>query len=180
MADMTFDPAGWFGNLVDGINQGLDWADDNIFAPIGNAFNTAGEWLDNKLTGNRDRARYLEDEQRKADEQMRLAELQRSWNLADRAHAEERADFEWERSLQAANTAVQRHAADLLAAGLNPALAASGTGASVPSAGSASGFSGSNSIPSRTSGAYHNSSGNVSELIRLASTAVNVAGMILL
>ena len=81
--------------------------------------------LENTLTGNLDYQRQLEMQERQQDFNAREAQKTRDWNL------------------QLANTAYQRQAQDLKAAGFNPALMLSGSGASGYTSASASSSSGS-------------------------------------
>lgn len=92
----------------------------NLGKILSNAGDTANDLGNQNLLGNL-AAQYTGS---------RLTDAQREAN----AWSAEQTNLAWNRQLEAANTAHQREVADLQAAGLNPMLAASGSGAISPQA----------------------------------------------
>lgn len=150
----------WNSDIVKNLSgraQGERFAQATGLDKIGQ---NVADWFDNALTGNRDRERMLEDDRRNRQYYLDDQERQRSWNLAD---------AQWQ--AQREDSAVQRHAADLEAAGFNPALAlgsSAGSGASVASVGGS--YSGSSQGSSGQQGA-----GAIGSLFRITQSALNVA-----
>lgn len=165
MADMQFDPAGWFSNLAGGINEGLSWLDDNVFAPIGDFFGDVGGYINNAITGERDLQRQKDAEERAVAYEKELTDYKNDINIAN-----------YRMELADAKKAAQYYADDLRAAGFNPALVATrGGSTAIPSIGSANSASGIS-----TKGTPYGNPAALSQILKVAESAVNVAGMLLM
>lgn len=157
---------------------------DNSAAP---AINSFGDWINNAFTGNIDfkRQKYLYDKQVAANNATAAADrnfaasqnaLTRAFNAAE---AQKDRDFQQKQS----ETQYLRAASQLKQLGINPAVLAFGgsAGSAAAASGAAASASSSGGGSHHVSGASWNRPGNslsaIADIMRIASSLVNVASV---
>lgn len=140
------------------------WPENGSFSDKWNWNKSAvNSWLENLFTGNRDWQREI-----LATEYANAFSASEAEKARQFSSEEAQKNRDWQERMS--NTAYQRQAADLQAAGYNPALVLSGGGASVGSGGVASGYAASGSAPR----AGKSGEGGKALIMGLANTALSL------
>lgn len=153
----------WNGyqDLLDATSFGIH---GKVTGAVKDFFGNVGDYINNALTGERDLERQLDAERRALNMEKELTEFKNDINVAN-----------YNRQLADSRKAVQYYSEDLERAGFNPALAASrGGSTTIPAIGSANSSSGIS-----TKGVPFGNPAALSQVLKVAQSAVNVAGMFL-